>query len=1439
MKSKLRFIGIILFVQCAFFANAQNWDEIIKATASDRNANDFYGKAVAIDGDYAIVGAWGEDEDVLGNNTMNEAGSAYILHLENGRWIEVQKIVASDRYLEDNFGYSVDICGDYAVVGAWKESHNETGDSTLQHSGSVYIFYNDGNSWSQTQKIVALDRTESDFFGNSVAIDGDFIVVGAMEDDINHSINDNAGSAYIFLNTAGNWIQTQKIVASDRSAADYFGYDVDISGDFIIVGALFEDEDEDGLTSLNSAGSAYIFEYTSSWNQVKKITATDREADDYFGYSVAIDGNYAIVGAYEKDLYPSADDTIPDAGAAYTFSCLSGGIITPLNKLVASDREIDDRFGNSVAIDGDYAIVGAYLNDVDALGENFIYRTGSAYIFNITSGLEEQKIVALDRDVADYFGCAVAISNDYLIVGAILEDHDNNGNNTQGEAGSAYIFHNRREINVKQAEDIADEGIFDFGEILWGNSSSELTFTIENTGVDNLILSGSPFIEISGADAAKFTINQTLTSTPVTAGSSTTFTISFNPTAAAVYTAEISILNNDTDENPYNFTIIGTGSKHPQTITDFATISTKTYGDNNFNVSATASSGLDVVFSSSDENIATCGGTNGEIITIIGAGTCDIYANQLGNEFYEAAPQISQTLIVNQKHLTVTTDLGQTKEYGNSEPVFTYTLTTGSLVSGDSFSGALSRTTGEDLGVYEISIGTLSAGANYSISFINADFEIIERTIYVTVDADQSKVVGQTDPGLTYSYYPTLVDDDSFIGTISRLAGEDVGFYEIQQGTLSLNSNYIIDYTSNNFEITQKHITVTPNSNLSKIYGTTDPYLTYTYSPALASGDTFTGTLVRETGEDVGLYAITAGTLSAGNNYSLNIESENMEIIQKSIIIVPLDNQSKSYGNLDPLFTYYNIGSPVNGDELTGALSRTAGENLGFYEINLGTLSIGSNYNLTINPKYFEIKRKNILIIVDADQSKVYGEADPILTYTPSSSIATWDSYTGSIVRESGENAGTYAINQGSLALNSNYNLSFMGDDFEITRIPITLTADAGQSKYYGEDNPDEYTYSYTGNIVNGDSFSGALTRDYGENVGMYTINQGGLWISTNYLITYIANDFEIIPSELEVIADANQSKEYGDMDPAEYTYSYTGTLSNGDDFTGTLSRIDGEDIGFYEINQGSLTINNNYNLSFITDNFEITTKTIAVTIDPDQSKVYGEADHDLTYTYTGTLASGDDFTGVLFREIGENVGLYPIEQGTLSLNENYNININSENFEITKANPILTWNNPADIYHSTELTETQLNAVADVAGSFSYGPDFGFVLPVGDNQELTCEFTPTDNVNYNIVSASAFINVLLDSKVETYFTDLKVYPNPTRGILFIDFGESTDAKIKILDITGKIILEKSVNNTVETLDMSMMPSGVYFVEIETVTSATLSHLSHSVNTKRMRVVVQ
>jgi len=1503
MKSQIRIIGILLLVLCTFSANSQNWDEIIKTTASDRNASDFYGRSVAIDGDYAIVGAWGEDEDVAGANTKLESGSAYILHNDNGTWSEIQKIVASDRAVGDNFGYAVDISGDYAIVGAWKEDHDEIGNSPMSDAGSAYIFYNDGSSWIETQKIVASDRFDGDYFGQSVAIDGNYIVVGAFNEDEDasglNSLN-NAGSAYIFFNSGVIWSEQQKIVASDRSAADYFGFDVDIDGNYIIVGAYAEDEDATGIGgTLLEAGSAYIFENTGMWNELKKIIASDRAPGDFFGYSVAINLPVAIVGAYAEDENAAGTNTLSSAGSAYVYV----DAILPLGnteavKLVASDREADDRFGYDVAINGTNIIVGAYFEDEDENQENELLQAGSAYIFDIP-GTEQQKIVALDRESADYFGCAVGISGDYIISGAQLEDEDSDGNNTRPEAGSAYIFENCREINVSQVSDIIDGGTFDFGDIEYGSSSAELTFTIENTGWDDLILDGSPIVEISGVNAADFTINQSATTSPVAPSGSTTFTITFTPSTTTLHTAEISISNNDTDENPYNFTITGTGVKIPQTIT-FNPLATKTYGDADFIVSATASSGLDVVFTSSDNNIATCTGTNGTTITIVNAGTCDIYANQPGDAIYEAAPQVSQTLLVNPKDIEVTVNAGQTKEYGDSDPVYTYTVTTGSLETGDNFTGALTRVTGEAVGFYEIQQGTLSAGANYNLTYVSDDFEITERIIYVTADEGQSKETGQSDPGLTYSYTPELIGGDSFSGALTRVSGEDIGFYAILQGTLSLNANYIIDYTSKDFEITPKHITVTPNPGLSKVYGTSDPILTYTYSPALGGGDSFTGTLSRESGEDVGLYAITQGSLSAGSNYILTIESENMEITAKPITITANNMQSKMYGDSDPTFTYVQGGVLESGDFFTGELSREVGENVGFYAITLGTLSLGSNYNISFTSADFEITVKSLMVIPDSDQTKGYGQADPVLTFTTTSPIATWDTWSGALSREAGENIGNYEINQGTLTLNSNYNISFwpVAVNFEITKQTITVTADADQSKEYGEADP-TYTYTYVGTLASGDNFTGSLNRTYGENVGTYNINQGSLWISSNYIINYVGDVFEITTRAITVDADIDQTKVYGNADPAVYTYTVTGTLVGGDDFTGSLSRVTGEEVGSYTIQQGSLALNSNYtitynpanfvitaknitvtadagqskeyndpdpaeytytittgalvggdsftgalireagegigtyeiqqgtldagtnyNLTYESDYFEITTKNITVTVDPNQTKTYGETDPaEYTYTYSPALFGEDSFIGALTREAGENAGDYEIQIGSLQLSSLYNIIYESDVFVIYKADPIITWDNPTDIYYPNALSPTQLNAVADVPGIFTYNPIEGTVLEIGDNQELTCEFTPDDITNYNIVSANAYINVLLGSKVESYYTDLKVYPNPTRENLFIDFGEPTEANIKVVDITGKVVVEKTTNSSIETLDMSELPMGVYILNISLETS--------------------
>lgn len=1595
MNLKLKNFSVLLILLCSFSAFSQNWDQIIKTTASDRDASDYYGKAVAIDGNFAIVGAWGEDEDVAGLNTLAEAGSAYILQNISGTWTEVQKIVASDRAANDNFGYSVDISGDFAVVGAWKEAHDAAGLNPMVDAGSVYIFQNIAGTWTEVQKIVPSDRAGGDNFGHSVAIDQNFIVVGAFNEDEDESgLNTilNAGSAYVFNYSGAIWIEQQKLVASDRAAADFFGFDVDISGSTIIIGAYGEDEDFAGANTMAEAGSAYLFENIGPWVQMTKIIANDRMPGDYFGYSVAINEPFVIVGAYEADLDASGANPISNAGAAYYFDSHSG-LPFPLAKLVASDREEDDRFGYDVAINlmfSSYIVVGAYFEDEDELGTNEMLQSGSVYVFN-PFFVETQKLVSLDRAVGDYFGCAVGLSGQYIISGAQFEDEDPDGNNTRPEAGSAYIFQNCREINVFQSTDIADGGTFDFGDVDYGSSSSELTFTIENTGYDNLILDGIPKVEISGTDAADFAINQSSTTSPVIAGGSTTFTIIFTPSSTTLHTAEISISNNDTDENPYNFTITGTGAKLPQTIT-FGALPAKTYGDADFTVSATATSSLDVVFTSSDPLVATCGGTNGEVVTIVGAGTCSIHANQAGDAIYEAAPQISQTLVVDPKHLEVTADVGQTKEYGDADPIFTYSITSGSLESGDSFTGSCVRDAGETVGFYSISEGTLTAGTNYDMVFVEEDFEITERTIYVTADAGQSKVYGTSDPGLTYSYNPALIGGDSFSGNLARVAGEDAGFYEIQQGTLSLNSNYILDYTSDDFEITAKDITVTPNAGLSKIYGTADPVLTYTYTPALSGGDSFSGSLSRDPGEDAGFYAITAGTLTAGSNYNLTIAPEYMEIIAKPITVVATNMQSKAYGDSDPTFTYYTLGSLESGDSFSGSLSRDAGEDLGLYAITLGTLSAGANYNVSFTSSNFEIKVKNIMIIPDADQTKEYGDADPVLTFTTTSPIAPWDTWSGALDREAGETVGTYDINQGTLALNSNYNISFplMPVEFEITKKSIVVTADLNQTKEYGDANP-TYTYTYTGTLAGGDSFSGNLTRDPGEAVGTYNINQGSLWISSNYLIFFVSNefeittraitvdadvdqskeygdsdpvytytvtgtlvggdafsgsltriagedvgnyqiqqgtlalssnyniiynpaDFEITAKEITVTADAGQSKEYNDPDPTEYTYTLTtGALVGGDSFTGALTREAGEGIGTYEIQQGTLDAGTNYNLSYESDYFEITQKIITVTadmqpakiygdedpgefgytytpelfvgdeftgelirevgedvgtyeiqigtlqlssiyyidyissdfeiiqrdmvvdVDNGQTKVYGEADPVFTYTYTGELVGTDDFTGELSREAGEDAGFYEIQQGSLDLGTNYYLTFNSADFEITKADPVITWANPADIYYPTALSPTQLNAVADVPGTFGYDPIEGTVLEIGDNQELMCEFTPDDMTNYNIVVAYTYINVLLNSKVETNSKDLKIYPNPTRGNLFIDFGETTDASIKVLDITGKVVVERTTSNSVETIDMSELPAGVYIISI-TPTSIPLSQLNE---TKRIKVVVR
>jgi FG-GAP repeat len=325
----------------------------------------------------------------------------------------------SDGASGDSFGQSVSISGDYAIVGAYSHTIG-----TNYDQGAAYVFVRSGNTWAQQAKLTASDATAFDQFGYSVAISGDYAVIGANKDDVGS--NTDQGSAYIFVRSGTTWSQQAKLTATDAAEYDQFGYRVAISGDYAIVGAPYDD-----IGIIANQGSAYVFTRSgTTWNQADQLNASDGVAQDFFGESVAISGNYAIVGAYNDGVGSNAYQ-----GSAYIFYRSRSPTLFRWNqqaKLIANDGAADDTFGNSVAISGDYAVVGAWVDDIGSNADQ-----GSAYIF-IRSGTawsQQAKLTASDGAAGNRFGFSVAISGDYVVVGA--------GNATVGEnvmQGSAYTF---------------------------------------------------------------------------------------------------------------------------------------------------------------------------------------------------------------------------------------------------------------------------------------------------------------------------------------------------------------------------------------------------------------------------------------------------------------------------------------------------------------------------------------------------------------------------------------------------------------------------------------------------------------------------------------------------------------------------------------------------------------------------------------------------------------------------------------------------------------------------------------------------------------------------------------------------------------------------------------------------------------------------------------
>ena len=451
------FIFSIILSGMVLNGYSQEYSQEFKALAEVRQSQAYFGSSVDISDNFAIVGAPFE---------TNSSGAAYIFERNsNGTWELAATLFPNDPDDSDLFGRSVSISGHYAVAGAENEDEDEGGSTTRDNAGSAYIFKRDAaGSWTQSQKIVASDRSSNDHFGFSVSICGEYLIIGATgedHDEYGYNAVSNAGSAYIFeRNQSGVYIENSKIVAPDRAENAAFGNSTDISGDYAIAGAWYDETDEDGNNNKQSAGSAYIFKrnnVTRIWSFNQKIVAPDREEGDNFGYSVSINNNQVLVGAPYEDHDKSGYNTLSSAGSAYFFRRALNGLWYMELKAVASDRSEGSLFGNSVCVQGNKAIIGAENESPGTLSFS-----GKVYIFSNNGSWEEsQKLTPINHSSSDKFGSCVAIDQDYAFIGAEGEKEDAQETNPINAAGAAYIFENCTADPANNPENIVENG--DFG----------------------------------------------------------------------------------------------------------------------------------------------------------------------------------------------------------------------------------------------------------------------------------------------------------------------------------------------------------------------------------------------------------------------------------------------------------------------------------------------------------------------------------------------------------------------------------------------------------------------------------------------------------------------------------------------------------------------------------------------------------------------------------------------------------------------------------------------------------------------------------------------------------------------------------------------------------------------------------------------------------------
>ena len=587
---------------------------------------------------------------------------------------------------------------------------------------------------------------------------------------------------------------------------------------------------------------------------------------------------------------------------------------------------------------------------------------------------------------------------------------------------------------------------------------------------------------------------------------------------------------------------------------NFDLISDITWGGAAPSESASATSGMDVIFTSQTTDVCTA--TSAGVITVLKAGICSIAANQPGGlktagVYYNPATEVIRSFTVSTKAVTITA-AAKSKYYGDADPAFTYAITSGSLSFSDTFTGTLSRDSGSNIGTYAITQGSVALSSNYTLTFVSANLTINAKAITVTAAA-KSKVYGAADPGLTYTFTSgAMVGAEVLTGALSRTSGENIGTYTINQNTLAASNNYTLTYASANLTVTAKPLTIKAESK-TKASGGSTPAFTYTL-PGLSGSDSITAVTLTFTSSSPSYNSATPPTLDgsyditpsaavfgtgSSSNYTITYETGTYTITSKlAQVLTWTAITTKTYGDTSSATVASDRSLTVTITSLTASICTVPNSSVSGATVTIlaaGTCQLNASQagdvtyaaatdvttSFTVNPKAI-----TITATISASP-KTYGDASATSGFTNSTLVGSdaisavtntfssaSPSYSSTVVPTL---VGTYTVTPSVPVFDTgtaaSYTITYTPTSYVINSKSLTITA-SSHSVTEGDAVPTiTESYSAFAYSENASSLTGILTCSTvyttASTAGSYASSCSGL-TSVNYTIAYVAGSITV-----------------------------------------------------------------------------------------------------------------------------------------------------------------------------------------------------------------------------------------------------------------------------------------------------------------------------------------